>query len=121
MSFWAHLWNRLKAIPVGVWAALGVATTLLGLFLRGKRLEAELAQSKLKEEASKAAVTGALSMGKAQVHLERAGEHAAKAALIEAQLLNIKDQGETEQKRLRAMPPSQVTDEYLKMLRGKQP
>ena len=42
MTFWAHIWNRLKAVPVGVWAALAVAMSILGLYLRGRRLEAEL-------------------------------------------------------------------------------
>jgi hypothetical protein len=117
MSFWAYLWNRVKAAAFGFGAAVQAAFLLLGLYLSGKRLEAELAQARLRIEIERAAA----STGRIEMHLERAGVHAAKAALIEAQLGTIREHGAVEQKRLCAMPPAQVTEEYLKRLRVKQP
>lgn len=121
MSFWPHLWNRLKALPAGVWAALGVALTLLGLYLRGRRLEAELAKSLFQTATAKAASVGAKAQGKAEVHLQQAEVHAANALDITKKLDAIQDAGEKERKRLSAMPASQVTDEYLKLIKSQKP
>jgi hypothetical protein len=121
MSFWAHLWNRLKALPAGVWAALAVGLTLLGLYLRGRRLEAELAKSLFQTATAKAKSVGAKAQGKAEVHLQQAEAHATNAQAISKKLEAIQAAGETERKRLAALPASQVTDEYLKLLKQKKP
>jgi hypothetical protein len=121
MTFWAHLWNRIRAVPAGLWAALAVAGSLFALYLKGRRLEAELAKAKLQTETAKAAAVGARAQGRAETHLKRADEHAAKAALIEIQLEEIRAVGASDQKKLNAMPPSAVTAEYLKRLREKKP
>lgn len=121
MSFWQHLLNRLRAVPAGVWAALGVATTLLGLYLRGRRLQGELAKAQLDAAVSKAAASGAQDLGKATVHLDNANTHRIKAAAIEHTLQQIETAGAQEQARIHAMPPKQVTGEYLKMLKDRKP
>jgi hypothetical protein len=119
MTFWAHTWNRLKAVPLGVWAALGVATTILFMYLRGRRLEAELARERLRVEAADAAALSARSDGAAQVHLERADEHSAKADALQDKALRVRMLAREEHKRIAALPPNAVTDEYLKLAEKK--
>jgi len=115
MSFWQHVWNRLKAIPVGVWAALGVGLTLLGLYLRGRRLEAEIARTKLKAEAANAKAQAARSGGRAEVHLDAAAKHRERAIALEHSSKVVRAEGEKEQRRLAALPPDKITEEYLKL------
>lgn len=121
LSFWQHLLNRLRAVPAGVWAALGVATTLLGLYLRGRRLQAELAKAQLDASVAIAASAGAQDLGKAMVHIDNARIHSEKAATIEAQLKVIETAGVKEQARIHAMPPKQVTSEYLERIKASKP
>jgi hypothetical protein len=121
MTFWKHTLLRLRTLPTGVWAALGVALTILGLYMRGKRLQAELAQAHVDTEAAKAAAAGAQALGKAMVHLDAAEQHAAKAVSIQKTLKAIETAGAEEQKRIHALPASKVASEYLKSLQGKKP
>jgi hypothetical protein len=119
MTWRAHLWNRLKAVPLGVWAALGAALTILLMFLRGRRLEAELARQRLRVEAADAAALSARSDGAARVHLDRADEHAAKADALQDKAIRVRLLAREEHKRLAALPPDAVTDEYLKLAEKK--
>jgi len=121
LTFWQQVWTRLRAVPAGIWAALGVALTILGLYMRGKRLQAELAQAHVDTEAAKAAAAGAQDLGKAMVHLDAAEQHAAKAASIQQTLKVVETSGAEEQKRIHALPASKATSEYLKSLQGKKP
>lgn len=115
MSWWPHFYNRVKAVPVGVWAALGAGLTLLLMYLRGRRLEAELAEAKLKSHAADAAAKAARSEGRAQVHMEAAAVHESRAEDLAAKAEEIKKLGAVEQRRIAALPPSKVTSEYLKL------
>jgi hypothetical protein len=119
MTFWAHIWNRLKAVPVGVWAALAVAMSILGLYLRGRRLEAELGRAKLSAQASEAKSKAARASGRADLHLDIADEHNARANDLEAKAKLIRTLGDKEQARLAALPPDKITDEYLKLAEKK--
>ena len=119
MNFWTQLWTRLKHVPVGLWAALGVAVTVLGMYLRGRRLEAALAQEQLKSAAAHAASLSAKSEGKATVHLENAAAHEAKAEKLQQDVVRVQSMGKTEQKQLAALPPSAVEAEYLKLAQRK--
>lgn len=112
---WSHIWNRLKAVPAGLWAALGAASVLLLMYLRGRRLEAELAREKLKSHAADAAAQAARSEGKAQVHMEVAAAHESRAEELAARATEVRKLGAVEQKRIAALPPSKVTSEYLKL------
>ena len=114
-----QLWIRLKHVPLGLWAALGVAVTILGMYLRGRRLEAALAQEQLKTAAAHAASLSAKSEGKATVHLENAAAHEAKAEKIQQEVLRVQAMGKVEQKQLAALPPSAVESEYLKLAQRK--
>lgn len=119
MTFWAHLWNRIKAVPVGIWAALGVGLSILGLYLRGRRLEAELGRAKLAAQASEAKSKAARASGRADIHLDVADEHNARANELEAKAKLIRTLGDKEQARLAALPPDKVTEEYLKLAEKK--
>jgi uncharacterized membrane protein YfbV (UPF0208 family) len=121
MSFWQHLLNRLRSVPAGVWAALGIATTILGLYLRGRRLQGELVKAQADKEAAKALSVGAKDVGESMAHLDAANAHRAKAEVIKNTLRQIESAGEAEQKRIHAMSQSQVTDEYLRMIRSQKP
>ena len=112
---WAYLWSRIKAVPAGVWAAGGVALALLLMYLRGRRLEAELAETKFKMHAADAAATTARNEERAQVHMEAAAAHEQKAEELEKQRETIKKAGVYEQKRIAALPPAKITSEYLKL------
>ena len=118
-AFWTHPWNRMKAVPVGVWAALGAASALLFMYLRGRRLEAEVTRATMKMMAARAASESAKSEGRAETHMEKAGEHAKRASDLEDIRERIQDASHTEQKRLAAMPPDKVTSEFLKLAERK--
>lgn len=121
MTFWQNLWTRLRAVPAGLWAALGVALTVLTLYLRGKRLQGELAKARLDTEAAKAKAAAAQDIGKAMVHIDEAESHRKKAEQIQKAITTVETHGVDEQKRIHALPASAITDEYLKSLRGKKP
>lgn len=118
-AFWAHLWNRIKAVPVGVWAALGVGLSILFLFLRGRRLEGELARARIAAQAAESKATAARASGRADIHLDKADEHTERANKLERDAQRIRSLGEKEQKRLAALPPDKVTEEYLKLAEKK--
>jgi hypothetical protein len=113
MRWWDYAWNRLKAIPAGLWAAVAAAGTLLLLYLRGRRLEAELAAERLKAIAAQSAAVTAKHEGRAEVHRQRADEHAQKAVEIAGKVAAVEQQGAVDKKRIATMPSSKVTQEYL--------
>jgi len=113
VKWWDYVWNRLKAVPAGLWAAATVAGSLLLLYLRGRRLEAELAAEKLKTVAARSAAVTAKHEGRAEVHHQRADAHAERAAEIASKVEIVERQGEIEKKRISTMPASKVTQEYL--------
>lgn len=118
---WQNIWNRLRAVPAGLWAALGVALTILTLYLRGKRLQGELAKARLDEEAARAKFKAAEDLGKSMVHFEEAEDHAKKATKLQDAILIAEQHGAEEQKRIHALPASKITDEYLKLLKEHKP
>lgn len=112
---WNHIWNRLKAVPIGLWAALGAALALFVMYLRGRRLEAELAAAKLKSHAADAAAKSASSEGRAQVHLEVANKHNARVEELQDKYLALLSVGKETEKHIAALPPDEVTNEYLQL------
>lgn len=118
-------WSQIKAwlarIPLGVWAALAAAGTLLGLHLRGRRLEAELAGELLKRSAAEVKVTTAVNEGRAQVHRERVTEHEKRIEELEQKRVIVASLEAADQKRLAALPPEAITEEYLKLARSVPP
>lgn len=113
------MWEKLKRVPLGLWAALGVALTLLGLYLRGRRLDAELARANLQKVAAKAHAATARNLGKADVHLEQAREAQTRIEIIRAAQQLASMSGKQEERRLVALPPDRVHEEYLKLLEKK--
>lgn len=116
---WAYLWSRMKAVPAGVYAALGAALALFFMYARGRRLEAELAHARLLTEAANAAASSAKTEGKAQVHLAAADEHAKRAELLQKHVITLGNAEVEEQKRIAALPATQVTAEFLKLAQQK--
>ena len=112
---WAYLWLRLKAVPAGVYAAVSCAFAILFMYLRGRRLEAELSQARLLTEAATAALAGAKSEGAAQVHLENAALHGARADALQEHVLKMIELGAEEQTHIAALPASEVTAAFLKL------
>jgi hypothetical protein len=110
------VWAWLKRIPLGVWAALGVALALLDLYLRGRRLEAELAQAKLHQVVAQAKAGIAKDEGRAEVHLERARQAERRIEEVETARALASTIGAADEKRLSAMGPSEVHAEYMKLL-----
>jgi hypothetical protein len=115
VTHWGHIANRLKAVPAGVWAALGVALALFTMYLRGRRVEAELSATKLKLDAAEAASRSARSEGRAAVHEARADKHNERVAELEVAAVQVQSIGRDEQRRLAALPANKVTAEYLKL------
>lgn len=119
MSFWTYLWARLKAVPVGVYAALGAALALFALYARGRRLEAELAAAKLNTDLANASAASAASEAAAKVHKEAADVHAQRVEVLETHAATLNAVSKEEQKRLAALPPDQITSEFLKLAKQK--
>ncbi len=116
---WAYLWSRMRAVPAGVYIALSGALALLFMFLRGRRLEGELAHAQLLTAAANAAVVSAASEGEAQIHLDAAAEHASNAAQLQLHVAAVSKLGTAEQARLAALAPSEVTAAFLKLAQSK--
>lgn len=116
---WSYLWSRLRAIPAGFYAAGSVAIALLVMYLRGRRLEADLAHARLLTQAAQAAATSAATESAAKVHLAEASKHSAKATSLQRRVMDLNKVSETERKRLAALPASKVNEEFLKLARSK--
>lgn len=109
-------WEKLKRVPIGLWAAIGVALALLGLYLRGRRLEAELARERLHKTAALARAATAADRGRAEVHLERARVAATRIDHIESARELATASGAREERRLAALPPDKVHEEYMRLI-----
>lgn len=113
----SYVWARLKAVPLGLWAAFAAALAIFVLYLRGRRLEAELATTRLATENARAHAE--LSRGKraAQRHFHNAGVHALRAQELEKARQLVAKSHRKDQATLAALPPAQVHDKYLELAR----
>jgi hypothetical protein len=102
----------LQRIPAAFWAALAAGIAILLLVLRGRRLEAELAQAKVREHSAKAKAKTAEAWGKRAILEQQADLAAAEAEEIEKEVQEIESKGEVERKRLLEMPSNEVHKEY---------
>jgi hypothetical protein len=93
--------ERIARVPLGFWAALGAALVMLELYLRGRRLDADLAQEKLLHVASQA----------------RIAQH--KIEDIETARALAGAAGSKEEKRLSTLDAKTVHVEYMKLLMKK--
>ncbi len=116
---WQQIWEKLKRVPVGLWAALGVALALLGLYLRGRRLDAELAKAKLERTVADSRATTAKDQGRAEVYQERVRAADRRIEGIRSARDLAVMAGAAEEKRLAALKPDRVHEEYLKLLERK--
>jgi len=112
---------RLRAVPVGLWAALGAAAAIFVLFLRGRRLEGEIATAKVAVEAARARAEVSRDQGIAATHLQVAAVKGEEVAKLEAVRSMVRKQGDKERRQLSALSPREVGEAYLKMALKKLP
>jgi hypothetical protein len=117
MTWLATAWDWAKRVPTALWAAVFAAATILLLYLRGRRLEGELAKSKLKEQASKAYALTAKHEGAREVHEKAAELAAAESKELEKERLVIAERGEHERERIKSLPGHEVHKEYVELAR----
>jgi len=99
----------------GIIQALKAAWDVLGLVLRGRPVEAELAQAKLREQVAKTKVLAAEDWRDKALHERAANIAAAEARELEAAAEEIRTAGKDEIARLKNLPASEVHKEYLKL------
>lgn len=104
----------LRRVPAGVWAALASGLAIFALYLRGRRLEAELAEAKVKHESAMARLSATRDSEKAAVHIEKAATHERKIRELEAARKILAHANEEEAKRLAALPPDRIHEEFLR-------
>lgn len=108
-------WNKLKRIPKAVVAALAAGVAIFLLYLRGRRLEAELARSRVREEAARAKAHASEQWGKRAVYEKQAELAAAEARELEIEARRIQDEDLAERKRLDGLTDDQIQKEYEKL------
>lgn len=102
-------------IPAALWAAVAAGLAILLLVLRGRRLEAELAQAKVREHSAKAKAATAEAWGKRAILERQADLAAAEAEEMEKEVAQIENKGSEERKRLLKLPAHEVHQEYVDM------
>ena len=118
MSF---LWSRLKAVPAGFWAACGAAIAILFLFMRGRRLEGELASAKVSVEVARARVEVQREHGAAAVHMQIAAQKGQQVLKLEEVRVLVREKGAAERKKLAAMSPKELDEAYLQLAKEERP
>lgn len=114
--FAGGVFERLARVPLGVWAALGAALVMLELYLRGRRLDAALAQERLRHVAAEARATLARNAFREELHLERAARAREKIDAIKTARGLAAASGAKEEKRLSTLDSEKVHAEYMKLL-----
>lgn len=112
-------WARLRALPAGVWAALGAAAAIFFLYLRGRRLEGEIAKLKVEGETARARAEVARLRGKAEVLTAAAEQKRVEILAVEATRAQLKELGAAERKKLAALSPGELDDAYRKLAQEK--
>lgn len=110
-------WDWAKRVPVALWAALFAAGTILVLYLRGRRLEGELAKTTVEVMRHKAQVVSAKHAGARYVHEQAALQAAHEAAELEKERRAIEERGEQEYERIQTLPGHEVHKEYVELAR----
>lgn len=111
------LLDILSRVPTGLWQALQSAWNVFGLVMKGRRLEAELAQAKLREQTARAGAHAAKNWGARTIHEKQANQAAAEARELEVETRKIQSGGQDEINRLQGLPGHEVHKEYLELAR----
>jgi hypothetical protein len=106
------LWNKIKRIPAAVAAAVAAGVAILLLYLRGRRLEAELARSRVREEAARAKAHAAEQWGKRAIYEKKADQAAAEARELEKEARRIQEEDLAARKRLDGLTNEEIQKEY---------
>lgn len=109
------LWRFVGRVPLGLWAALGVALGVLGLYLRGRRLEGEIAKAKVALETERAKAALAQKRVSAAAHHTKALRHVERVSKLESARDLVRTAAREEQHRLSGMSPSEVHKAYLEL------
>lgn len=107
----------LKSIPAGLWAALGVGLTILGMYLRNRKLHADLAQEQVRSIAARAKANAARHRGKSDVYREQVAVHEQRIEDLEKERKLLERLSEAEDTRIATMPEQEVTERYLELTR----
>jgi hypothetical protein len=107
----------LSRIPSALVGAIMAGVGVLILVLRGRRLEAELAQAKLREQTAKSKIHAAESWGKRAVYEKQADIAAAEVRELEKETERIQTNGEAEMNRIRNLPGHEVHRAYVDLAR----
>lgn len=105
----------LSRLGPGVIQALKAAWDVLSLVLKGRRVEAELAQAKLREQVAKTKLISAENFREKVTHQRNADIAAAEARELEAAAEEIRAAGKDEIARIKSLPGHKVHREYLEL------
>lgn len=117
--FSESVFERLSRVPLGVWAALGAAFVLFELYVRGRRLDANLAQEKLRHVVAEARANLARNEFREEQHLDRVKAAQHRIEEIETARALVTATGAKEARRLRTLDSKKVHQEYMKLLMKK--
>lgn len=115
--FW-RIAGWLKRIPLGLWAAGAAALTILGLYLRGQRLHAELAAERLKSVSARAKANAARHNGRAEGYRAEVAQHEMRIDVLEQKRTVLEQLSREDSKRLATLPPDEITEKYLELVRN---
>jgi len=116
-NFFANVWDRLTRVPPAILGAAAAGIAILLLILRGRRLEAELAQAKVREQAAKSRFLAARNWGERAVYERDANQAAAEAKELEDEAKRVEDAGMEELSRIRKLPAHKIHKEYMELAR----
>lgn len=114
-DLFATAWDYLQRVPPAAWGALVVGMAFLILILRGRRVEAELARAKLREQIAKSKLVAAENWRDKAVHEKAADIAAAEARELEAAAEEIRAVGKDELARIKSLPTHEVHREYIEI------
>lgn len=117
MTWLKTAWDWAKRVPLALWAAFFAGVTIMLLYLRGRRLEADLADAKIRENANKAWALASKHQGAREVHEAAAARAAAEAEELEKERRVIEERGKHERERIASLPGHEVHKEYVELAR----
>jgi len=106
----------LGRIPAGLWAAAAVALTILGMYLRGRHLQAQIIEEKAKSIKARAKAGAMRHTGRAEVHREAVARHEARIIGIEQERDALQELMQDDSTRIATAPDEEVTKTYLDLV-----
>jgi hypothetical protein len=110
----------LKRLPLALWGALATGLGVAWLYLKGRRLEAELAKAKVKLEQARATASARRHQANAAHHFNKSLTAADRVTKLEETRKQIARVSLEEQAALSKLPPDKVHKAYLELAKRKQ-